>query len=197
MDSTFSNIRQIIYPAGLSSVRVIGPQPERGCEMLPVVSESGEVLAQASRAFCHSESKPLHPVVHLQIINRFGCIYLQKRSMGKKLLPGYWDTAVGGHIAYGELVQEALFREASEELGLCDFNPIFIDSYISETEVERELVNMFAITGDFHPVPDRDEVSEGRYWSIEEIENNIDKRVLTPLFEKEYLRYKDKLLALL
>ena len=70
----------------------------------------------------------LHPVVHLHILNRYDQLYLQKRSMKKDLLPGYWDTAVGGHISYGEYVQEALFRESSEELGFTEYNPIWLGS---------------------------------------------------------------------
>ena len=79
---------------------------------------SGLVYGRATRDWCHSGSKVLHPVVHLHIVDRFGNIYLQKRAMTKDLLPGYWDTAVGGHVTYGEQAVEALYREAAEELGL-------------------------------------------------------------------------------
>ena len=85
-------------------------------EMVPVIDPSGQVIGQAARQYVHGGSKLLHPVVHLHILNRFGELYLQKRSMSKDLLPGYWDTAVGGHVDYGESIGEALFREVSEEL---------------------------------------------------------------------------------
>ena len=65
-------------------------KPERGVEMFPLVEPSGLVVGQASRAYCHSGAKVLHPVVHLHIVNRMGEIYLQKRSMKKDLLPGRW-----------------------------------------------------------------------------------------------------------
>ena len=80
-------------------------------ERLPLVEPSGLVYGQASRRWCHSGAKALHPVVHLHIIDREGRLYLQKRSMTKDLLPGYWDTAVGGHVSYGELAMEALYRD--------------------------------------------------------------------------------------
>ena len=105
------------------------PKPENNVspvEMLPVIKENGVVYAQASRKYCHGGSMLLHPVVHLHILNRYDQLYLQKRSMKKDLLPGYWDTAVGGHISYGEYVQEALFRESSEELGFTEYNPIWL-----------------------------------------------------------------------
>lgn len=165
-------------------------------EMLPVVEPDGEVIGRSPRTYIH-ENFLLHPVVHLHIINRKGQIYLQKRALTKKLLPGRWDTAVGGHIGYGESVAEALFREAGEELGLYDFNPVFICDYIYESGVERELVNVFAIVGDFSPKPDGDEVSEGRYWDIKEIDESFEKSILTPNFEKEFTMIRKNLESLL
>ncbi len=166
-------------------------------EMVPVVRPDGEVIGRAPRACVHDRTFILHPVVHLHIINRRGEIYLQKRALTKKLLPGRWDTAVGGHIDYGESVPEALFRETAEELGLYDFNPVFICDYIYESAVERELVNVFAIVGDFVPSPDEAEVSEGRYWTVKEIEESFEKSILTPNFEREFTMIRKDLEALL
>lgn len=186
----------ILYPSETAPV-LKGAKIVRSTEMLPVVDADGIVVAQAPRNFCHGPHKPLHPVVHLHVINRNGEIYLQKRSMTKKLLPGKWDTAVGGHISYGESVMEALVREAGEELGFFDFNPIEMDRYIFESEVEREMVFVFAAVGNFELHPDNAEVSAGRYWKEDEILQAVGKSQLTPNFVLEYSKYSDKLKALL
>ncbi|MDO5443355.1 MAG: NUDIX domain-containing protein [Bacteroidia bacterium] len=169
----------------------------KSSEMLPVVDPNGTVIGQASRAWCHSGQKLLHPVVHLHIINRMGDIYLQKRSAEKELLPNRWDTAVGGHISYGESITEALFREAEEELKFYDFNPIHLFSYVFESDIERELINVFAAVGNFTLHPDLFEVADGKYWSVQEIENSIGKDILTPNFEKEFQMVRQPLEALL
>ena len=114
---------ELIYPAApavilpLPSIDNPGDSPRKAGEMVPVVEENGLVVGQSLRKNVHDGSKLMHPVVHLHIVNREGCLYIQKRSMRKDLLPGCWDTAVGGHVDYGESLEEALYREASEELG--------------------------------------------------------------------------------
>lgn len=175
---------------------VINRQPD-AAEMLPVVEQNGEVIAQASREYCHSGAKPLHPVVHLHILNRDGELYLQKRSMKKDLLPGRWDTAVGGHVSYGESIREALYREAGEELGFYDFNPIAIHSYVFESDMEKELVNVLAAVGHFDLHPDIEEVEEGRFWKFQEIDAHLSTSLFTPNFELEFQMIRRHLEALI
>ncbi len=166
-------------------------------EMLPLVEPSGLVYGQARRSWCHEGSRALHPVVHLHIIDRFGRLYLQKRSLTKDLLPGYWDTAVGGHISYGEHPEEALYREAAEELGLHAFLPVLVDSYAYENEREREWVFVYAMVGHPDLDPDNAEVSEGKWWTQEELDQALGKDILTPQFESEFRQIRERLLALL
>lgn len=166
-------------------------------EIFPVVEESGLVVGRAERSYCHGGSRLLHPVVHLHVIDREERLYLQKRSMKKDVQPGKWDTAVGGHVGYGESLVEALFRESMEELHLTRFNPVYIGTYPYDSDRERELVNIFAAVGSFDICPDMDEVTEGRYWTMDEIDGAMGKGVFTPNFEMEFGKIKDKLLALL
>ena len=187
----------LIYPAAPAPL-LRGGKRARAAEMLPVVDEHGNVVAQASRERCHHHAdKPLHPVVHLHIINRDGNVYLQQRGAHKDLLPLRWDTAVGGHVSYGEYILEALYRESAEELGLHDFLPQSLCSYIYESDSERELVNVFAAVGEYAIRPDPDELAGGRFWTPEEIVRACGRGILTPNFEGEYARIKDMLQALL
>ena len=155
-------------------------------EWLPIVDEKGEVTGQAPRSICHSGSKLLHPVVHLHITNDRHELFLQKRSMKKDLLPGMWDTAVGGHIGVNEKVEDALKREASEELGITDFEARFLGNYVWESPRERELVFSFLCTRYNHIHIDNDEVDEGRFWTLQELAEGMEKNKLTPNLVHEY-----------
>ena len=165
-------------------------------EMLPVVDESGVVIAQASRCYCHKAGL-LHPVVHLHIIDREGRLFLQKRSPSRETWPGRWDSAVGGHVAYGESLLETLFREASEEIGLTSFNPVSLGSFIFKGTTECEQVHLFATVGHFDLHPHNDEVTLGRWWEMRGIEDNLGKSVFTPNFEEDFGRVRHSLEALL
>ena len=117
--------------------------------------------------------------------------------MRKDIQPGKWDTAVGGHVSYGESIIEAVYREASEELGFSEFNPVHIETYEFESQIEREMVNVFAVIGSYDLHPDLDEVDEGRWWDLADIDAGIGKGIFTPNFESEFQMIRTQLLALL
>lgn len=193
---------ELIYPYEMAPVV---PTPTagskavmaHGSEWFPIVLPSGMVVGRSTREYCHGGSKPLHPVIHIHIIDRFSRVYLQKRSMRKDIQPGKWDTAVGGHVSYGESLIEAVYREASEELGFTEFNPVYLETYEFESSVEREMVNVFAAVGSYELHPDLDEVDEGRWWELADIDANIGKGIFTPNFESEFQMIRKSLLALL
>ena len=183
-----------VVPAPTADSPVV---PDSGIEFFPIVEPNGLVVARAAREYCHSGAKPLHPFVHLHIIDRFSRIYLQKRPMSKKIQPGKWDTAVGGHVSYGEHLLEALYRESSEELGFSEFNPIHIVTYEFESEVEKELINVYAAVGHYELTPDPEELDGGQWWELADIDEGIGKGIFTPNFESEFQMIRKSLLALL
>ena len=89
----------------------------------------------------------------------------------------------------GESVKMALKREVREELGITDFTPEVITNYVFESAREKELVfvHKTVYDGEIHP---SDELDGGRFWSIEEIKENIGKGIFTPNFEQEIERVK-------
>ena len=159
-------------------------------ELFPVVDEAGNVLGRATRGECHSGSKLLHPVVHLHVFDADGRLYLQHRPIWKDIQPGKWDTAVGGHVDFGECIDEALRREAREELGLEAFSPVLVKQYVFESDKERELVNSFRTIVDPADIHPSDELDGGRWWTRQELAESQSE--LTPNLRQELCFIFDK-----
>lgn len=164
-----------------------------GEEMLPLIDETGKVIGIAPRSECHKGPGKLHPVVHLQIVDGRGGMYLQKRASSKDIQPGMWDSAVGGHVSAGEDLDAALARELREELGVTRLaieasgarvEPIL--RYRWDTDRESELVFSYIVTYSGPFTPDVGEIEEGRFWSFADIRANLGMGMFTPNFEHEY-----------
>lgn len=158
---------------------------DNASELFPIVDNDGRTIGSATRGECHSGSMLLHPVVHLHLFNSIGDLYLQRRPDWKDIQPGKWDTAVGGHVDFGEDTDDAIRREIREELGLTDLALTKITSYIFQSTREREYVNVYTAVSDIEPTPS-DELDGGRFWSRSEIGNAIGQGIFTPNFENEY-----------
>jgi len=158
-------------------------------EIFPLVDEAGKIIGKASRSECHNGSMLLHPVIHLHIFNSKGELFLQKRSATKDVEPNKWDSSVGGHIDLGETPETAALREANEEIGLSLTKIYFIDKYIIETQTERELTYVFFRESNAIPTIDKEEVQDGKFWTIENIKENIGKNIFTPNFELDFDRF--------
>ena len=158
-------------------------------ELFPVVDEDGRVLGKILRGEAHDGRKVLHPVVHLHLFNSRGELYLQRRPDWKPIQPGKWDTAVGGHISYGETVQQAFEREVMEELGIRVTDVVDMGHYVFESKVEKELVYVFRTIYDGPVHPSADELAGGRFWTMQEIKDALGKDILTPNFESEFKRF--------
>jgi len=162
-------------------------------EIFDVVDENGNIIGQATRAQCHGNPDLLHRTAHVLVFNGKQELWLQKRSVVKDIQPDKWDTSVGGHLDSGENPVFAALRETKEEIGLeissADLN--FCYKYIMRNDIESELVNtFFVVVADDKKIEyNESEISDGRYWSREEIQNSLGKGIFTPNFEEEWVKF--------
>ncbi len=157
----------------------------RHIEWLPWIDEEGNIIGKVSRNVAHTDKKYLHPVVHTHIINSKNQLYLQKRKHNCQVEPNKWDTAIGGHVSFGETIEQALKREAIEELNFKNFEPKHIAKYVWNNINESEMVFSFLTFYDGNITPNKKHVEDGRFWNVNELKENIGKNVFTPNLEFE------------
>jgi len=166
-----------------------------GDEILEVVDPLGNVIGSARRKVMHGNPALLHRVVHVLVINREGCLLLQKRSLSKDVAAGKWDTSVGGHVNPGETSIGAALREMKEELDLDVSSLVFLYDYIYSNDIESELVSTFLHLHDGNLSEinfNRGEIDEIRFWELKEISERLGSGIFSGQFEQEFKRYKQK-----
>jgi isopentenyldiphosphate isomerase len=154
-------------------------------EIFPLVDECGKTVGHAPRSLCHNGSMLLHPVVHLYIFDRRGNLYLQKRAANKDLQPGLWDISVGGHIGPDESPEEALHREAREELGISNFSYRKVWEHVYQNNFERQYAHCFVTVYDGALAPNPDELEDGGFRTIDEIRRAFGTGIFTADLETE------------
>lgn len=159
-------------------------------EWFDVVDLTGRVVGQALRQVCHQNSGLIHRAVHVLVFDRVGRIFLQKRSCRKDVQPGKWDTSVGGHLIPGESPREGAEREMAEELGIKGANLRPAYEYVWRSDIETELISAFAVIHDGPFNLDPVEISEGRFWTFDEIDEQLESGIFTPQFQTEFLRIR-------
>jgi isopentenyl-diphosphate delta-isomerase type 1 len=159
-------------------------------ELLEVTDHKGEIIGVLPRSHIHGNPSLIHRVVHVLVFNTKGELLLQKRSMSKDVAPGKWDTSVGGHLNIGEDTLSAAKREMKEELGIIDGKPRYLYTYIHTNSYETELVyTFFCLYEESRVFFNSDEIDEVKFWSLDEIHENMGKKILSDNFEHEIMNY--------
>ena len=160
-------------------------------EIFDIVDENDQVIGQAPRSRCHGDPSLIHRVAHVLVFNRAGSLLLQKRSRGKDIQPGKWDTSVGGHLDPGEGYREAARREMEEELGITGIPLTYLYPSKIRNDIESENVATYLATYDGQVSFPLDEIEEVRFWTPAEIDAAVGTGIFTPNFEEEWALFKD------
>lgn len=178
--------------------------PLPGDEYLDIIDSDDLVIGRGTRKEVHGNPALMHRVVHVLVFNSRGDIFLQKRAEDKDVQPGKWDTSVGGHVDSGEERYSAVLRELSEELGIpCGSVPgsqdspphlEYLHTYSHSNNFESELVSTWITRWDGPIEIQKSEISEGRFWNLEEIDllagPSSEASPFTPNFLDELKRWR-------
>ncbi len=118
-----------------------------------------------------------------------GKVLLGLRAPTKKVWPGHWDTT-GGRFEDGESLEEALVREAREEVGVIPVEFRLIATFWERRpDIYRDALHHVYVVTHWHggePANVCDEHTEIRWFSIDEM------RLLTNIVDPDYPRYAEQ-----
>lgn len=165
-------------------------------EVLEIVDQNNKVIGKATRGECYKKGL-LHRAVNIFIYNAKGEVFLQKRSKKKLKYPSIWDLSCSEHVKPEESFEEAAKRGLQEELGIdTEFKEIIPIHRMNNSAGEyhdNELVVTFKGNYNGEMSFDSEEVSNGKFFNPEEINNLISKGELkvTPWFLKDWKMLTD------
>lgn len=166
-------------------------------ETFEIFDENNEHTGTAPRSQVHKEGL-FHRGVIIFLVNSNGGIFLHKRAETKDTSPGLWDYSTGEHLKPNETAEEAVIRGLKEELGiknaeitkLRDWKLNHID--YENGNIDNEFDSLFLAESDETMLTDPEEISEGHFFTEQEIENDLSSgnKKFTPFFLKEWPEFK-------
>ncbi len=152
-----------------------------------LVDESDQEVGSIGKLEAHRKAL-LHRAFSVFVFNSKGEMLLQQRASNKYHCAGLWTNACCSHPAPGEDTAIAARRRLQEELGfVTDLSKIFDFTYKVKFDnglTEYEFDHVYTGTHDDLIVPNKDEVRDYCYKSLDEIESSLQmhSQKYTPWF---------------
>jgi len=147
-------------------------------EEVILVNEQDEQTGTIEKMEAHRKAL-LHRAFSVFIFNRKGEMLLQQRAMGKYHSPGLWTNTCCSHPRPGEEVEVAAERRLKEEMGIqTALSKVFDFIYRTEFDnglTEFEFDHVYTGTYDGLMNPDKQEVHDYCFRSMEDIEEDLEK----------------------
>lgn len=145
-------------------------------ELVAWVDDADQVLGALPRAELR-ERGLIGRCTFILLFNSAGELCVHRRTLSKALYPGYWDVAAGGMVAAGEAYADSAARELAEELGIEGVSLRFHERFYFDQPDNRLWCAVYSAVSDAPLRLQPEEVSEARFVSLAEVEND---RLLHP-----------------
>jgi 8-oxo-dGTP pyrophosphatase MutT (NUDIX family) len=137
-------------------------------EQVAIVDGKNRVIGCAGRSVMRRFNL-IHRATYILLLNARGELFVQKRTAGKDVYPGYYEVAVGGVVQAGEEYDVSAQRELAEEVGLdgAVLTPLF--DFYWQDEGNRVWGRAYICAAEGPLTLQPEEVEWGRFMDIDEI----------------------------
>ena len=150
-------------------------------EQLMTYDNSGRPIGLKSRKQVHLNGD-LHKTVQCWMVDSQQNVLLQQRAQTKQNAPGKWDVSFGGHCVNFETPEQAVLREAKEELNLIiqpqKLNFLGVAQRFSHEGKNREIIYIYLYETDFLSQKlshQNEEIDALKTATITELKNSYEK----------------------
>ena len=150
-----------------------------GNEIVLIVDRDNMETGSAPRHEMRSKGLP-HRATYILVFNSRGELFVQKRTMGKDIYPGYYDIAAGGVVLAGESYDESAERELAEELGITGATLIPHFIFFHDEGKNQVWGRVYSCTYDGEMTLQAEEVESGFFAVPEEVLARSAKEEFTP-----------------
>lgn len=146
-------------------------------EQLILVDENDNIVGHDEKMRVHKQGL-LHRAFSVFIFNTEGHLLLQQRSKEKYHSPGLWTNTCCSHPRKGEQITDAVNRRLMEEMTItCPVEYLYKFTYKAPFDnglIEYEIDHVFFGISDVLPVPHKEEVSDWKYMSPQNIITDLN-----------------------
>jgi len=146
-------------------------------DFLILVDEHDKAWGKLEKQLTH-ELGLLHRAFSVFIFNSKGELLMQQRADEKYHSAGLWTNTCCSHPRWGEEMADAVSRRIEEEMGMtCETEFVFSFIYQAPFDnglTEHELDHVYIGASDVHPSPDKSEVKNWKYVSVDAVRKDME-----------------------
>ncbi len=159
-----------------------------GERWLPIINKEGKVIGiiQRMSSFC-DRRKYIHPVVRGIVVNEGRILMQLPANQDDIFYKPLWDNLISNHIDIGDKAEDSLKKTAFEYLGIENIKSFYLTKYDYETPYEYQYVLVFIIGKyDGEIIPNPKKIESLKWWTMPQIDSNLNSGIFDERFIKEY-----------
>ena len=158
-------------------------------EFVPVVTPQGEVIGSIDKNLAEEyKNEHTHPIIRIAAVSH-DMLFLAKRSMQRVIDKGKVDIPLETYLLFKEDIKSGVERLLKETFpdAWQDLKPEFSIKYKFKNEETDRIVYLFILDlGTEDEILCDPKFENGKLWTFQQIEYNLDQNYFSEMFENEY-----------